>query len=108
MAAVATSPSSGVGRLASIAGPAIENTRAFVIRKEELHSASTRRPHQAHDQPDRHDQHDTQQELAPQPLEGFEAQVPDRLKELPDAADDVERIEVKGVENDADQDRQER
>src|SRR5262245_54782876 len=31
IAAVATRPSSGVVRLASIAGPAIENTRALVI-----------------------------------------------------------------------------
>src|SRR5215510_948847 len=108
MAAVATSPRSGVVRLASIAGPAIENTRAWVIRKEELRSASTRRPHQAHDQPDRHHQHGAQKEVAPQPLEGLEAHVPDGLKELPDAADDVERIKLEHVENDTDQDRQER
>src|SRR5262245_28079888 len=76
MAAVATSPNSGVVRLASIAGPAIENTRALVIPKQELRSASTRRPHQAHDQPDRHDQHGTEQEVAPHPLKGFEAHVP--------------------------------
>src|SRR5262245_38893055 len=108
MAAVATSPSSGVVRLASIAGPAIENTRAWVIRKDEPDSASTRRPHQAHDQPDRHDQHGAQEEVAPQPLEGLEAHVPDGLEQLPDAADDVERIEVKHSENESDQNRQER
>src|SRR5436309_4070710 len=108
MAAVATSPSSGVVRLASIAGPAIENTQAWVTRKEELDSASTRRPHQAHDQPDRHHQHGAEEEVAPQPLEGFEAHVPDGLKQLPDAADDVERIEPKHLENETDQDRQER
>src|SRR5215510_1805543 len=108
IAAVATSPSSGVVRLASIAGPAIENTRAWVMRKDALDSASTRRPHQAHDQPDRHHQHSAQKEIAPQSLEGFEAHVPDGLEQLPDAADDVERIEPKHLENEADQDRQER
>src|SRR5262249_32699896 len=107
-AAVATSPSSGVVRLASIAGPAIENTRAWVIRKDKFGSASTRRPHQAHDQPDRHDQHGAQEEVAPQPFEGFEAHVPDRLKKLPDAADDVERVEPEYLENETDQNRQER
>src|SRR5215813_11314652 len=106
MAAVATSPSNGVVRLASIAGPAIENTRAWVIRNDELGSASTRRPHQAHHQPDRHDQYGAEQEIAPQPLESFETQVPDRLEKLSDATDDVERIEFKHFENETDQNRQ--
>src|SRR5215470_5026176 len=108
MAAVATSPSSGVVRLASIAGPAIENTRAWVMRKVEWGSASTRRPHQPHDQPDRHDQHGAEQEIAPQPLEGLVPHVPDGLEKLPDAANDVERIEPEHLENEADQDRQQR
>src|SRR6266568_4653751 len=105
-AAVATSPSKGVVRLASIAGPAIENTRAWVIRKAEVASASTRRPHQAHDQPDRHDQHGAKQEIAPQSLEGLVAHVPDRLEQLADAADDVERIEAQHPENEPYQHRQ--
>src|SRR5438874_1768736 len=107
-AAVATSPSKGVVRLASIAGPAIENTRAWVIRKDELTSASTRRPHQPHDQPDRHDQHGAKQEIAPQSLEGLVAHVPDRLEQLADAADDVEGIEAQHPENEPDQHRQQR
>src|SRR5215470_2150097 len=98
-AAVATRPSKGVVRLASMAGPAIENTRACVIRKEELALASTRRSHQPHDQPDRYDQHGAQHEIAPQSLEGLVAHVPDRLEQLADAANDVKRIEVEHSEN---------
>src|SRR5215470_5912339 len=81
-AAVATSPNRGVVRLASMAGPAIENTRAWVILKEDVALASTRRPHQPHDQPDRHDQHCAQQEIAPQSLERLVAHIPDRLEQL--------------------------
>src|SRR3954465_9864715 len=84
-AAVATNPSKGVVRLASIAGPAIENTRAWVIRMEEEASASTRRPDEPYDQPDRHDQHGAQHEIAPQSLEGLVAHVPDCLEQLADA-----------------------
>src|SRR5215813_4758271 len=105
-AAVATSPSKGVVRLAGIAGPAIENTRAWVIRKEELASASTRRPYESHDQPDRHDQHGAKHEIAPQSLESLVAHVPDRLEQLADAANDVERIEAKHLENEPNQHRQ--
>src|SRR5882724_4287960 len=101
-AAVATSPSKGVVRLASIAGPAIENTRACVIRKDET-LASTRRPYEAHDQPDRHDQHGAKHEIAPQSLEGLVAHVPDRLEQLADAADDVERVEAEHPEYEPDQ-----
>src|SRR5712671_444218 len=107
-AAVATSPSKGVVRLASMAGPAIENTRACVIRKEAAALASTRRPHQPHDQPDRHDQHGAKHEIAPQSLEGLVAHVPDRLEQLADAADDIERIEAEYPENEPDQHRQQR
>src|SRR5262245_33018964 len=102
-AAVATSPSKGVARLASIAGPAIENTRAWVMRKEELASASTRRTNEPHDQPDRHDQHGAEHEIAPKSLEGLVAHVPDRLEQLADAADDVERIEAEHPQNEPDQ-----
>src|SRR6266545_425577 len=107
-AAVATIPSKGVVRLASIAGPAIENTRAWVIRKDEETSASTRRPYEAHDQPDRYDQHGAKHEIAPQSLEGLVAHVPDRLEQLADAADDVERVEAEHPENEPDQHRQQR
>src|SRR5215468_6742238 len=98
-AAVATSPSKGVVRLASIAGPAIENTRAWVIRKDEVALASTRRPH---------DPHGAQHEIAPQSLKGLVAHVPDRLDQLADAADDVERIKAKHLENEPNQHRQQR
>src|SRR5262249_37951999 len=106
--AVAPSPSKGVVRLASIAGPAIENTRACVIRKDEVALASTRRPYEPHDQPDRHDQHGAKHEIAPQSLKGLVAHVPDRLEQLADAADDVERIEAKHLENERNQHRQQR
>src|SRR5262245_41202821 len=107
-AAAATSPSNGVVRLASMAGPAIENTRACVIWKEEVALASTRRPHEPHDQPDRHDQHGAQHEIAPQSLEGLVAHVPDRLEQLADAANDVERIKAEHSENEPNQHRKQR
>ena len=78
----------------------------WVIWNEELGLASTRRPHQAHDQPDRHDQHGAKQEIAPQSLEGLVAHVPDRLEQLADAADDVERIEAQHPKNEPYQHRQ--
>src|SRR5262245_7774053 len=105
-AAVATSPSKGVVRLASIAGPAIENTRAGVVRKEELTSTSTRRPYEPHAQPDRHDQHGAKHEIATQSLESAVTHVPGRRQQLADAADDVERIEAELPEYEPNQHRQ--
>src|SRR5262245_26269572 len=91
-----------------MAGPAIENTRAWVMRKEDETSASTRRPDEPHDQPDRHDQHGAQHKIAPQSLKGLVAHVPDRLEQLADAANDVERIKAEHSENEPNQHRKQR
>src|SRR5262249_16114354 len=60
------------------------------------------------DQPDRYDQHGAKHEIAPQSLESLVTHVPDRLEQLADAADDVERIEAKYLENEPNQHRQQR
>src|SRR5262249_44244035 len=117
MAAVPTMPSSGVVRLASIAGPAMAKTRALVTGKRgggedlnnSLSSAALHQPgcaQQPRDQPDRDDDGGAQQEVAPQPAYRIEAHLPYPLEQRAQALDDVPGVEPQYLQDHADQDRQ--
>src|SRR5712664_899629 len=68
--------------------------------------AAARRAEQPRQQPDRDHDHCAEQEVAPQPVHGVEAEIPEPLKQQLDAADDVVGIEADRSEHHADQDRQ--
>src|SRR5882762_11714660 len=51
--------------------------------------AAARRAEQPRQQPDRDHDHCAEQEVAPQPVHGVEAEIPEALKQELDAADDV-------------------
>src|SRR5882757_2766950 len=112
IAIVETMPISGVVRFATIAGPAMAKTRAVVTleggaNKPALRElASARRAEHPRQQPDREHDHGAEQEVAPQPVDGVEAEFPDPLEQQPDAVDDIPGIEADGGEHHADQDRQ--
>src|SRR5262249_33301881 len=119
--AVETIPSSGVVRLASIAGPAIWKTRAWVMSNGpgevvSMVAAATTLPpapgspparsvDHPHDDPDRDDDYRAEQEIAPDPADGVEAHVPDAADEPLQAVEDVERVETQRRQHHADQDR---
>src|SRR6195952_1988898 len=96
IAMVATMPSSGVVRLATIAGPAMANTCADVTLDREVNEvglraalAPARRAEHSRDQPDRNHDHGAEQEVPPQPADGIEAEIIDPVEQPTDAADDI-------------------
>src|ERR1700737_291492 len=113
IAMVETMPISGVVRFAAIAGPAMAKTCAVVPldggtnKPEPAKSLSpARRAEHPRQQPDRDHDHGAEQEVAPQPVDGVKAEIPDSLKQQPDAVDDIPGIEADGGEHHADQNRQ--
>src|SRR5215510_9441795 len=54
-----------------------------------LRSATARRAEQARQEPDRDHDHGSQQEIAPQPVDGVEAEIPEPAEQELDAAQDV-------------------
>src|SRR3954451_7449451 len=68
--------------------------------------APARRAKNTHQEPDRDHDHRAEQEIAPQPVDGIEAEVPQPLKQHADAMQDVPGIEADRGEHHADQDRQ--
>src|SRR4051794_5924853 len=111
IAVVETIPISGVVRLAIIAGPAMANIRAVVTFARGADNgvaalAPARGAEQPRQQPDRDHDHGTEQEVAPQPIDGVKAEIPQPLEQHPDAVQDVPGIESDGGEHHADQDRQ--
>src|ERR1700733_10760929 len=61
---------------------------------------------QPHQQPQRNDDHGAEQEVAPQPVDRVEAEIPDTLKQQFDAAQDIPGIETDRGQHDPDQDRE--
>ena len=135
IAVVETMPISGVVRFATIAGPAMANTCAVVTleagaanawlqpdgvssptpqpTESQLHrllppvsATAARRAEQPRQQPDRDHDHGAEQEVAPQPVDGVEAEIPQPLEQHADAVQDIPGIETDRGEHDADQDRQ--
>src|ERR1700722_13118441 len=114
IAMVETIPISGVVRFAIIAGPAMANTRRWVtgnsgdneqIRARPADLPAARPAEQSRQQPDRDYDHGAEQEVAPQPVDGIEAEVPDPLDQQTDAVDDIPGIEADRRKHHADQDR---
>src|SRR4030081_1443989 len=115
IAVVETMPISGVVRFATIAGPAMANTCADVTfdKGGDTAPASLVRPlspargaEHPRQQPDRNHDHGAEQEVAPQPVDGVEAEIPDPLKQKPDAVDDIPGVEANSGKHHPDQDRQ--
>src|SRR6202023_3352016 len=110
IAIVETTPISGVVRFATIAGPAMAKTCAVVTldggankrRRCDL-SPAWRAEHPRY-QPDRDHDHGAEQEVAPQPVDGVEAEIPEPLEQQPDAIEDIPGIEADRGEHHADQD----
>src|SRR4051794_10162720 len=111
MAIVETMPINGVVRFATIAGPAMAKTCADVTLAGEFTKGAKRLPaaRRAED-PRQHENRDhddgAEQEVAPQPVDGIEAEIPQPLYQQPDAVDDIPGIEADRGEHHADQDRQ--
>src|SRR5712671_1346043 len=63
-----------------------------------------RRAEHARDQPDRYNDHGAEQEVAPQPVDGVKAEIPDPLKQKPDAVDDIPGVEANSGKHHPDQD----
>src|SRR5258708_13991230 len=106
-------PISGVVRFATIAGPAMAKTCAVVTfcggASKTLPAgvlSCARRTKQPGQQPDRNHDHGTEQEVAPQPVDGVKAEVPQPLEQQLNALDDIPGIEAYGREHHAHQDRQ--
>src|ERR1700741_4205875 len=59
-----------------------------------LRSTPARRAEQPRQQPDRDHDHGAEQEIAPQPVDGVEAEVPEPAEQQLDAAQDVVGIEA--------------
>src|SRR5439155_13812028 len=72
--------------------------------REKLSAA--RGAEQPRQQPDRDHDHGAEQEVAPQPVDGVEAEIPQPLEQHPDAVQDIPGIESDCGEHHADQDRQ--
>src|SRR5450631_337254 len=100
IAMVETMPINGVVRFAIIAGPAMANTCAVVTLDWELNEtgpcailAAARRTEHPRQQPHRDHDHGAEQEVAPQPVDGVEAEIPQPLEQQADAVDDVPGVE---------------
>src|SRR6267142_225887 len=113
IAIVETMPISGVVRLATIAGPAMANTCAVETLDTEFNEtglraelSSARGAEHSRQQPDRYHDHGAEQEVAPQPVDGVKAEIPDPLKQKPDAVDDIPGVEANSGKHHPDQDRQ--
>src|SRR5882672_11026300 len=65
-----------------------------------------RRTEHPRQQPDRNDDRGAEQEVAPQPVDGVKAEIPDPLKQKPDAVDDIPGVEANSGKHHPDQDRQ--
>src|ERR1700730_2777091 len=72
-----------------------------LLSKEKLSPA--RRAEHARQQPDRNHDHGAEQEVAPHPVDGIEAEIPEPLKQQPDAREDIPGIEADCGEHHADQ-----
>src|ERR1700674_544671 len=112
IAIVETMPISGVVRFATIAGPAMANTCAVETLDPEFNETGLRASlssawgaEHSRQQPDRYHDHGAEQEVAPQPVDGVKAEIPDSLKQQPDAVDDIPGIEADGGKHHADQNR---
>ena len=68
-------------------------------------SSPSRDAHESHDEPDRHHQRRTQEEISPEPAHRVEAHVPDAQYQPSEAVDDIPGIEPEYFQNHADQDR---
>src|SRR3954453_3888738 len=66
-----------------------------------------RRTENAHQQPDRDHDDGAEQEVAPQPVHGIEAEIPQPLEQETNAGDDIPGIEADRRQHDADEDREE-
>src|SRR5258707_4100036 len=106
-------PISGVVRFATIAGPAMAKTCAVVTFCGGASKtppagvlSCARRTKQPGQQPDRNHDHGTEQEVAPQPVDGVKAEIPQPLEQQLNALDDIPGIEAYGREHHAHQDRQ--
>src|ERR1700683_5128391 len=93
IAIVETMPISGVVRFATIAGPAMAKTCAVVTLDKEVNETCQLSPawraEHPRDQPDRNHDHGAEQEVAPQPVDGVKAEIPDSLEQQADAVDDI-------------------
>src|SRR5205085_8009818 len=65
-----------------------------------------RRAENAHQQPDRDHDDSAEQEVAPQPVHGIEAEIPQPLEQETNAVDDIPGIEADRRQHDADEDRE--
>src|ERR1700694_1524367 len=65
-----------------------------------------RRAEHPRQQPDRYHDHGAEQEVAPQPVDGVKAEIPEPLKQQPDAVEDIPGIEADRGEHHAHQNRQ--
>src|ERR1700681_1813690 len=99
IATVETMPISGVVRFATIAGPAMAKTCAVVTldgatNKDRPPASLTpaRRAEHPRQQPDRDHDHGAQQEVAPQPVDGVKAEIPEPLEQHPYAVQDIPGI----------------
>src|ERR1700716_3814511 len=95
IAMVETMPISGVVRFAIIAGPAMAKTCAVVILDGGTNNivpagltAAGRAGH-PRQQPDRDHDHGAEQEVAPHPVDGVEAEIPQPLKHEANAVEDI-------------------
>src|SRR5450432_1528178 len=108
IAMVETMPISGVVRFAIIAGPAMAKTCAVVTLDGETNNVvpagglpAARRAEHPRQQPDRDHDHGAEQEVAPHPVDGVEAEIPQPLKQQPDAVEDIPGVEADGGEHHA-------
>src|SRR5437588_2413034 len=74
------------------------------VFREKLSSA--RGAEQPRQEPDRQHDHGAEQEVAPQPVDGVEAQIPDSLEQEANAVDNIPRVESDRGKHDTDQDRE--
>src|SRR5258708_4815054 len=113
IAIVEMMPISGVVRFATIAGPAMAKTCAVVTfcggANKTLPAgvlSCARRTKQPGQQPDRNHDHGTEQEVAPQPVDGVKAEVPQPREQRRNALADLQGIEAYAREPPPHQDRQ--
>src|ERR1700722_2155599 len=74
--------------------------------KSRLALAAARSAEHPRYQPDRNHDHGAEQEITPEAIDGVKAEIPDPLKQQPDAVDDIPGIEADRGKHHADQDRQ--
>src|SRR6185436_3823654 len=85
---------------------AADGSQLFRLKPCNESLSAARRAEQARQQPDRDHDHGAEQEVAPQPVDRVEAEVPQPLEQQTDAGEDIPGVEADRGEYDADQDRQ--